>query len=80
MKTKLFVLGAATLLFAACTEELQRLDDQALGGEGVTTPLSINVSANPDTKAITGQVTETALPANSSIGVTLIKTGSSGGQ
>ena len=37
MKGKLFLLGAATLLFAACTEELQRLDSQALGG-GITTP------------------------------------------
>ena len=79
MKSKLFVLGAASLLFAACTEELQMPVDQSLWG-GISSPLSINVLANPGTKDIAGQVTGAALPANSSIGITLIKTGALDGK
>ena len=78
MKSKLFVLGAATLLLASCSNELDMPVDQAVMEGG--TPLSINVLANPDTKAIAGQVTETALPENSSIGITLVKTGSPDGK
>ncbi|MGM9796606.1 MAG: fimbrillin family protein [Parabacteroides sp.] len=72
MKTKFVVLGAITLLFAACQDELQRTVNQITVGE--LTPLSIQVVANPETKVISGQVTETALPANSSIGITLVET------
>ena len=50
MKSKLFVLGAASLLFAACTEELQLPDSLVLAGD--ITPLSINVLTNPTTKAL----------------------------
>ena len=32
MKTKLFLLGALTLLFAACQDEFQQLDNQVVGG------------------------------------------------
>ena len=78
MKSKFFLLGAASLLLAACTEELQLPDSLALVGN--TTPLCINVLANPETKDIAGQVTGAALPANSSIGITLIKTGALDGK
>ena len=66
MKSKLFVLGAASLLFTACTEELQLPDSQILAGG--TTPLSINVLANPTTKAL---VDGNTLPAGK-IGVKLV--------
>ena len=77
MKSKLFLLGAASLLLASCSNELDVPVDQAVVGGG--TPLRINVLANPETKSIPGQVTGTALPSNSSIGVTLIKTGADDG-
>ena len=76
MKSKLFVLGAASLLLASCSSELDVPVNQ-VSVEG--TPLSINVLANPETKAIPGQVTGTALPNSSSIGVTLIETGTDNG-
>ena len=68
MKTNLFLLGALTLLFVACQDELQQLDNQAVG-EGKT-PLSINVIANPTTKS---QVKGTLLPPDSELGVFVTK-------
>ena len=50
MKSKLFLLGAASLLLASCTNELDVPVNQAVGGGN--TPLSINVVANPVTKAL----------------------------
>ena len=72
MKSKLFLL-------ASCSKELDVPVNRAVMGV-VDTPQRINVLANPDTKAIAGQVTETALPENSSIGITLVKTGSPDGK
>ena len=76
MKSKLFVLGAASLLLTSCSNELDMPVNQAVVGGG-TTPLSINVLANPTTKA---QITGDKLPNGSKIGVTLIATGASNGQ
>ena len=67
MRTKFYVLGALTLLFAACQDELQESVNQALGAD--TTPLSINVLANPTTKAL---VEGNTLPISSKIGVKLV--------
>ncbi len=66
MKTNLFLLGALTLLFAACQDELQQPDNQAWGG---IKPLSISVISTP-TKA---QVSGTLLPVNSELGVFVTK-------
>ena len=67
MKTKFYVLGALTLLFAACTDELQQSDNQAW--EGKSTPLSINVTSTPTKTQISGN----QLPANSDLGVFVTK-------
>ena len=68
MKSKLFVLGAASLLLASCSSELDMPRNEALV-EGKT-PLSVNVLANPSTKAL---VDGAVLPNNSKIGVKLVK-------
>lgn len=68
MKTKLFLLGALTLLVAACQDELQQPVNQAMVGD--LTPLSIQVVANPATKGV-GKVSGTMLPSNSYIGLFL---------
>ena len=75
MKSKLFLLGAASLLLASCSNELDVPVNQAVVGNDAT-PLSINVLANPTTKA---QITGDKLPDESKIGVTLIATGASDG-
>ena len=66
MKSKLFFLGAASLLLASCSSELDMPVNQVLG-EGKT-PLMISVAEQPFTKA-TGQKTGTSLPSGSEIGV-----------
>ena len=63
MKSKLFLLGAASFLLASCSNTLDVPVNLSVMGVG-DTPLSINILANPDTKAIAGQVTQTALPSN----------------
>ena len=68
MKSKLFFLGAVSLLLASCSNELDMPVNEALV-EGKT-PLSVNVLANPSTKAL---VNSTALPGGSKIGVKLVK-------
>ena len=68
MKSNLFFLGAALLLLASCSSELDMPRNEALV-EGKT-PLSVNVLANPSTKAL---VNSTALPGGSKIGVKLVK-------
>ena len=70
---RLFLLGASALVFVACSNELD-VPVNSLVGESLT-PLSINVSANPVTKAVVGQVSGVVMPGSSSIGVTLVKTG-----
>ena len=67
MKSKLFFLGAVSLLLASCSNELDMPVNEALV-EGKT-PLSVNVLANPSTKAF---VNSTALPGGSKIGVKLV--------
>lgn len=67
MKTKLFLLGVTTLLFAACQDEVQQPDKQV--SETGKTPLSINIKSTP-TKA---QVSGTLLPVNSELGVFVTK-------
>ncbi|MGM9796607.1 MAG: fimbrillin family protein [Parabacteroides sp.] len=69
MKTKLFLLGALTLLVAACQDELQQPVNQAMVGD--LTPLCIQVVANPATKAY-GKVSGSSLPAGSYIGMYLL--------
>ena len=66
MKSKLFFLGAASLLLASCSSELDMPVNQVLG-EGKT-PLMISVAEQPFTKA-TGQKTGTSLPSGSELGV-----------
>ena len=68
MKSKLFFLGAVLLLLASCSNELDMPRNETLV-EGKT-PLSVNVLANPSTKAL---VNSTALPGGSKIGVKLVK-------
>ena len=61
---------------ASCSNELDVPVNQAVLGGG-TTPLSINVLANPTTKA---QITGDKLPNESKIGVTLIATDAADGK
>ena len=68
MKSNLFFLGAALLLLVSCSSELDMPRNEALV-EGKT-PLSVNVLANPSTKAL---VDGAVLPNNSKIGVKLVK-------
>ena len=71
MKTKIFLLGAATLLLSACQEELQQLDNQALCGRD-NTDLSINVvTENIESK---GLVSGNYLDSGEAIGVTVTNT------
>ena len=72
MKSKLFVLGAASLLLASCSNELDVPVNQAIAGGG-TTPLGINVLANPTTKALV----EGNTIQSGQIGVKLVDAGGS---
>ena len=68
MKSKLFFLGAASLLLASCSSELDLPQNEALG-EGKS-PLSVNVATESITKAL---VSGNSLPNSSKIGVKLVK-------
>ena len=72
MKKQLFFGAIVSLLLASCTNELDVPVNEALGVGN--TPLSINVVANPVTKAL---VSGAVLPNNSQIGVKLVDAGGS---
>ena len=72
MNSKLFLLGAASLLLASCSNELDVPVSQAIA-DGGTTPLGINVLANPTTKAL---VEGNTIPSGQ-IGVKLVDAGGS---
>lgn len=67
MKSRLLLLGAASLLLASCSDELDAPNSMA-GGDSV--PLTINVTASPETKT---QIQGTLLPKNAEIGVFVTK-------
>ena len=70
MKTKIFLLGAASLLLASCSSELDVSLNEALGSG--KTNLSINVvTENIESK---GLVTDSYLPSGAAIGVTVLNT------
>ena len=73
MKKQLFFGAIVSLLMESCSSELDIPVNQVLEGEG-NTPLSINVVANPVTKAL---VNGAVLPNNSQIGVKLVDAGGS---
>ena len=68
MKSKLFFLGAASLLLASCSNELDLPTNMAL--DGSKAPLCVNVLTSPTTKAL---FEGTTLPGGSKIGVKLVK-------
>ena len=70
MKTKIFLLGAASLLLASCSSELDVSLNEALGSG--KTNLSINVvTENIESK---GLVTGSYLAERAEIGVTVLNT------
>lgn len=70
MKTKIFLLGAASLLLASCSSELDTPLNEALGSG--KTNLSINVvTENIESK---GLVTDSYLASGAEIGVTVLNT------